>query len=130
MLINDIEIIEHLNATCRPITKVIHLIISAAPICIAPCHPSDLELPISLRSMPLKIKEGLTNGDRVGLRGRGFLGGLSLCGVGWGLGGGATGGFPAGRGGRPTSRCLGPPWGDGAGLRGRTMLTGWMPLGT
>lgn len=73
-------------------------------------------------------EEGLTSGDRVGFRGRGFLGGLSLCGV-WGDLGGAAGGLPAGRGGRTTLRPRGPPWGDGAGLRGRTMLTGWVPLG-
>lgn len=75
-----------------------------------------------------RVKKDLTSGDRVGLRGRGFLGGLSLCGVG-GVLEGATGGFPAGRGGRTTLSSRGPPWGLGVGLRGRTMLTGWVPLG-
>ena len=74
------------------------------------------------------VKKDITSGDRVGLRGRGFLGGLSLCGVAGDLEG-AAGGFPAGRGGRTTLRSREPPWGLGAGLRGRTMLTGWVPLG-
>ena len=76
-----------------------------------------------------RVNKGLTSGERVGLRGRGFLGGLSLCGV-WGDLGGAAGGLPAGSGGRTALRSRGPPWGDGAGLRGRTTLTGWVPLGT
>lgn len=75
-----------------------------------------------------RFKKGLTSGDRVGLRGRGFLGGLSLCRVG-GVLDGADGGLPAGRGGRTNLRSREPPWGDGAGLRGRTMLIGWVPLG-
>lgn len=76
----------------------------------------------------LKVKKELTNGDRVGLRGRGFLGGLSLCEVGGDLGG-AAGGLPVGKGGRSTLGFWGAAWGAGAGLKGRTMLTGWVPLG-
>ncbi|TNN37392.1 hypothetical protein EYF80_052460 [Liparis tanakae] len=75
-----------------------------------------------------KEKRNPTSGDRVGLRGRGFLGGLSLWGVEGDLAGPA-GGLAAGRGGRTTLRSRAPPRGDWAGLRGRTMLTGWVPLG-
>lgn len=64
----------------------------------------------------------------MGLSGRGFLGGLSLCEVGGDLDR-AAGGLPDGRGGRTTLRSRGPLWGDGAGLRGLTTLTGWVPLG-
>ena len=75
------------------------------------------------------MKDGLTSGDRVGFRGRGFLGGLSLCGVPGDLGG-AVGGLLAGRGGRTTLTSREPPMGDWLGLRGRTMFTGWVPLDT
>lgn len=80
-------------------------------------------------SIHKRVKKDLTSGDLVGLRGRGFLGGLNLCGVCGDLGG-AAGGLPVGRGGRTALRSWGPPWAAGAGLRGRTMLTGWVPLGT
>lgn len=76
----------------------------------------------------LGCRSDTDSGDRVGLRGRGFLGGLSLCGVGGDLCG-AAGGLPVGSGGRTTLMSREAPWGDGAGLRGRTMLTGWVPLG-
>ena len=64
----------------------------------------------------------------MGLRGRGFVGGLSLCGVGGNLGA-AAGGLPGRRGWQPTFGSLEPLCGDEAGLRGRTMLTGWVPFG-
>lgn len=48
------------------------------------------------------------SGERVGLRGSGFLGGLSLCGVGGDLGG-TVGGLLTGRGGLTTLRSRGAP---------------------
>lgn len=42
----------------------------------------------------------------------------------------AVGGLPAGKGGLITLRSRGAPWGDWVGLRGRTMLTGWVPFAT
>lgn len=55
----------------------------------------------------LKVKKVLTSGDRVGLRGSGFLGGLSLCEAAGDLGG-AAGGLPVGKGGRTTLGFWGP----------------------
>ena len=78
--------------------------------------------------MPRLTSPGLTSGERVGLRGSGFLGGVSFCGVPGDLGG-AESGLLMGNGGRGTLKSRGVPRGEGAGLKGRTMLTGWAPLG-
>lgn len=63
-----------------------------------------------------------TRGERVGLRGSGFLGGLSLWECAGDLGG-AAGGLLAGMGGRAPLASLGEMWGDGAGRSGRTTFT-------
>lgn len=65
-----------------------------------------------------------TTGLRVGLRGKGFLGGLSLAAVGLHLA--SSRGLLMGGGGRGTLTSR--RWGEGEGRRGRTMLTGWLPL--
>lgn len=66
----------------------------------------------------------LTTGLRVGLRGRGFLGGLSLAAVGLHLA--SSRDLLVGGGGRGTLTSR--KWGEGAGRSGWTMLTGWVPL--
>lgn len=71
----------------------------------------------------LEFGSDARGGRGVGLRGRGFLGGLSLCSTGGDMAG-AAGGFPAGKGGRAALLPPLPAWADGAGLRGLTMLTG------
>lgn len=65
-----------------------------------------------------------TTGLRVGLRGRGFFGGLSLAAVGLHLA--SSWDLLIGGGGRGTLTSR--RWGEGAGRRGRTMLTGCVPL--
>lgn len=60
---------------------------------------------------------------REGFRGRGFLGGLSFCGDATDLGVlGELGGLKTGGGGRDPLAALRD--GEGAGRRGRTILTG------